>query len=222
MGEGRPCGLWRCVVNLGVTTPQLLRARWGPLQTTQRSGGPRARGKGLPHPACLSGPLGKPPGRPPRESQAGRGRPRRVSQHGPVSASSLRAAPRLGSWPGRPGRTVPGGCTPASTPSSGPPRCAGCRHPWLGEASSSHSHLQGIACPRQAPQGQGRTPEHTQSSPAASHPHSSSHRRQAEPLPQEPDVWHQHRSLPDSRPHGPPRAPSLGSKSLRSPPPESP
>lgn len=161
MGEGRPCGLWRCVVNLGVTTPQLLRARWGPLQTTQRSGGPRARGKGLPHPACLSGPLGKPPGRPPRESQAGRGRPRRVSWHGPVSASSLRAAPRLGSWPGQPGRTVPGGCTPASTPSSGPPRCAGCRHPWLGEASSSRSHLQGITCPRQAPQGQGRTPEHT-------------------------------------------------------------
>lgn len=58
MGEGRPCGLWRRMVNSGVTTPQLLRARWGPLQTSQRSGGPRARGKGLPHPACLSGPLG--------------------------------------------------------------------------------------------------------------------------------------------------------------------
>ena len=144
MGDGHPCGLWRCVVNLGVTLPQLLRARWGPLQTSQRSGGPQARGKGLPHPACLSGPLGKRPGHPPRESQAGHGSPRGVSQHGPASASSLRAARRLGSWPRRPGRTMPGGCTPVSTLSSGSPRCAGRRHPWLGKASSSHPHLQGI------------------------------------------------------------------------------
>lgn len=144
MGEGHPCGLWRCVVNLGVTSPQLLRARWGLLQTSQRSGGPWARGKGLPHPACLSGPLGKRPGHPPRESQAGHGSPKGGVLAWACVCQQPACCPVAGSWPRRPGRTMPGGCTPVSTLSSGPPRCAGRRHPWQGKASSPHSHLQGI------------------------------------------------------------------------------
>ena len=140
--------------------------------------GTAAEEKGCPG-QSLSGPAGKCPDRLPHESQAGRESPRGGSRQGPASACSLPAAPQLGSWPGRPGHSAPGGCTPVSMPGSGPCCCADRSTPGWERLPPSSPTSRAVLCLRQAPQEQGGTFQHPTSHPP---PHSSSHRHQGEPL----------------------------------------
>ena len=151
-GKGRPCDLWRCLASLGVTVPQLLGTRWGPLQSNQQSAGTAGLREKVSRPGHLSGPRGNT-----LAVLLMRARQDVRAQGGVPARACIRlqpaCCPAAGLVAREAGALRARGLHPCLHAQLGPTPLCWPRHPWLGKASSYHSHLQGSAVSEAGPPG---------------------------------------------------------------------